>query len=98
LTIAASGNWVSVRVASGQAIGYVMVRNREDAYAYLLGNYEVWLGNSNGAETYQCGGTKSADDNIASWCGGQTAYTHVTIKQVGAARYLSVAEVEVYLA
>jgi len=91
------GNWVSVSVPPGAAIGYVMVRNRADAYASLLGRYEVWLGESDGDEQYKCGGTKSGDDgDVASWCAAQSSYTHVTVKQVGASRYLSIAEIEVY--
>lgn len=100
LTNAGVGNYVSVRLRQvGEPIGYVMVRNRADGYAYLLDQYQVWLGNSRGAEEYQCGGTKDGDENdVVSRCGGQAGYSHVTVKQVGSPRYLSIAEVEVYRA
>jgi len=99
----AEGNWVSVELEAGaaeEAIGYVMVRNRDDAQAYQLGDYEVWLGGSFNQLTYRCGGTHAATE-VAVYC-GKIGYSFVTLVQLatgsaaGSSRFLAIAELEVY--
>ena len=69
--------WLSVRVPSGTAVGWVAVHNRRDAYANLIGSFEVWLGRSAGdvdpATAVQCGGGAYDAANEPApyvvWCG-----------------------------
>ena len=53
-TICATGasspgsNWIAVQLIPGTHVGAVAVHNRRDAYAYMLGSFEVWVGASAG--------------------------------------------------
>ena len=92
--------WLSVRVPSNTAIGYVAVYMRRDAYAYLLGTFEIWLGASYGHRGYKCGESAWAQSHGNNpywlWCGGLNQYGYVTILRTGAAGYLTFSELEAY--
>ena len=98
--------WLSVRVPGGTPIGYVAVHNRRDAYAYLLGNIEVWIGTSMGdtsASAVLCGAASyTAAQEPAPyvlWCGGLSDRAYVTVRRVGVGSgYISVSELEAYIA
>ena len=97
LTQAEANAWASVRVPAGTSIGYVAVQNRDDTYAYLLGSFELWLGTSYGHMGQLCGGpTASTPGPNLMWCRGVSHLPYVTVRQVGSARYLTIAELEVY--
>ena len=98
--------WLSARadLSSGASIGYVAVYNRNDGYAQdMLSPYEVWLGSSYGAQEYSCGGSISVPavtGPFTTWCGGGGAgldYVTVVIR-AGRARWLMIAEIEMYAA
>jgi len=103
------GNWLSVELASDTRVGEVAVVNRNDNadLAAWLGDFEVWVGGSAGGTTpptaTKCGeASYDAQVNARPYvisCGGNRLARFVTIKQVGApARYLTLAQVEVYVA
>ena len=92
-------SWASVRLPSGMAVGYVAIHNRADAYAYMLGSFEVWLGTTYGDLTEKCGGptpSQSVAGPTMMWCRGVSHLPYVTMRQVGSARYLTIAEIAVY--
>lgn len=101
-------NWLSVELASDTRVGEVAVLNRNDNanYAAWLGEFEVWVGASAGDTTppsaSKCGDASyDAQTNAQPYmfsCAGSPLARFVTIKQVGPARYLTLAEVEVYVA
>ena len=95
-----TGEWLSIRVTLGTAIGYVAVYSRIDAYDYLMGAIEVWTGASAGETITSCG-TREHDSVLAPGpyvvdCHGTEA-EYVTVKRIGSG-YLTLAEVEVYAA
>ena len=112
-SLAATGNalsrdqWISVRVPSGSAIGYVAVYNRADGQPYQgwLSPYEVWLGGTAGALTFNCGGgpitlpANAALGPFLTSCGGRSDLPHVTVLlRSGTSRYLTLSEIKVYQA
>jgi hypothetical protein len=101
----AANRWLSLRVASGTPIGWVAVHNRRDRNAYLLGDFEVWVGSAMGdvsSVTAQLCGSASYDAShepvaYLLWCGGYRRGDIVTLRQVTAGRgFLSIAEMQVY--
>lgn len=104
-----NNNWISVRVTGTAAIGDVAVWNRVDntEFAEWLGDFEVWLGATVGdtasATSSKCG-EASYDEQTNSRpyvvsCGQVTSSgRYVTVKQIGLKRFLSLAEVQVFLA
>jgi len=93
-------SWLTVKLASStKPVGFVIVRNRQDGFNYMLGEFEIWLGNGFGETGYQCGGTLDGDtiSHIAVDCGAQTGYQYVTLKQKEIS-YVTIAELEVYAA
>jgi len=93
-------SWLTVKLASStKPVGFVIVRNRQDDFSYMLGEFEIWLGNGFGEMGYQCGGTLDGDtiSHIAVDCGAQTGYQYVTLKQKEIS-YVTIAELEVYAA
>ena len=97
------GNWLSVRVPTGTRIGFVAVHNVQlPDYASNLGAFEVWVGSTFGdTATEKCGEASYAagrDAPYLLWCGGQSAWRYVTVKQTGPARYLFLSELQVFLA
>ena len=101
----AVGSWLSVRVLAGTPIGRVMVHNRRDEYNHLLGSFEIWLGSSFGdtasGDAVLCGGASfdaaSEPSPYVVECGG-VARSFVTLKRVGPAGYVAIAELEPYIA
>jgi len=100
--------WLSVQVPAGSAVDYVAIYNRADRrqYAEWLGQFEIYVGNAAG-DTGLAGSIKCAGPVSAPWTQGKptpfviacprgTTGTHVTLKQVGRARYLTVLEMEAY--
>jgi len=88
--------WASVRVPPGTAVGAVGVYNRDDIEEYIrwLGAFDVWVGSSFGDLAVRCGEwsgeTTSAGPYVID-CGGAVG-EYVTVRQLGAARYLTIAE------
>ena len=102
-----SDQWISVKVPSGSAIGYVAVYNRADGQPYQgwLSPYEVWLGGTAGAQTFRCGGgpiTLPANFALGPFltsCGGRSDLPYVTVVlRSGTSRWLTVGELKVYQA
>jgi len=103
------GNWLSVEVPSGTAISYVVVYNRIDlagSWPAQLGTFEAWVGSAAGdtglSSAVLCGTTTyrnpsgiDSEPYVVN-CGGLSSGRFVTVKQIGPARYLAIAEVEVY--
>ena len=99
----AAGNWLSVQIEAGTRIGYVAVHNvLEPAYVTFLGSFEVWLGSSFGDTSMRCGEASlivGRTEPYVLWCGGESnGYNHVTIKQTGAARFLTITQLQVFIA
>lgn len=98
--------WLSVRIAVGTQVRRVDVHNRRDVYAYALGlgSFEVWVGTSAGDITssaaVKCGGFSGDTDILGGVypinCGGVSAGAFVTLRQVGDARYLTIAELNIF--
>ena len=100
--------WLSVQLPAGSAIDYVAIYNRADArkYADWLGLFEVYVGtvagDTSSASTVKCGGpvsapwTPDAPTPFLVACPQGTSGAYVTLKQVGAARYLTILEMEAY--
>ena len=96
--------WLSVQVPAAAPIGYVAIHNWRSNYAYLMGNVQVWLGNSagdTGAGATMCGETRyDASHEPAPyvlWCGGLSGHRYVTVKRVGpGGGYIVVAELEAF--
>ena len=101
------GNWVSVRVPKGTIVDTVSIHNRPDnaEYQAWLSPFEIWIGASFGdADTKtaaRCG--KSAIE-APTGAGpftidcGDLQGQFITLKQVGQARYLTLAELSVFAA
>ena len=97
----ATPSWLTVKLPSNtKSVGYVVVRNRQDGFSYMLGEFEIWLGHDFGDTAYQCGGTLIGNSifHIAVDCNGQTGYEYVTLKQKLSGKYITIAELEVYAA
>ena len=101
-----TGNWLTVRVPGGTPIGYVALHNRRDQYLqHQLGSFEIWVGNAPGDTTsdsaVKCGEARFdaalEPAPYVLWCNGEVSGGFVTLKQTGPARYLSIAEMEVYV-
>jgi hypothetical protein len=104
------GAWFSVRIAVGMRLGYVAVFNTRFAAAPELGDFEVWISPSFGetnpaAGARRCGqasyvASQPASEPYVLWCGsastGSSTGEYVTLKQLGAARSLIIAELNVY--
>ena len=97
--------WLSVQVPAGSAIGRVDVYNRADnpTMAAWLCPYELWLGASAGALTYDCGGGSLNPPScntlgpFSTFCGGRDDLPYVTIiLRSGTARLLTLGEVQVF--
>ena len=101
------GNWASVRVAHGTTIDRVMVYNRYDNSVpgdqTWLSPFEVYVGDSYGDTKVKCGPaaqqpgvmvTPAAPGPFTAYCNGVKG-GYVTLKQVGAARLLSIAQMRV---
>ena len=95
-------NWASVRVAAGTPIAYVAVYNRVDSAAYQewLSPFEVWVGGYYGdvssASAYRCAEmvVPTGAGPFMAPCYSVSTRAYVTVRQVGAARYLTIAEVK----
>jgi len=96
--------WFSVRLVSVADIDYVTVRNRPDTpeYQAWLSPYEIWVGHSEAdwsSTATRCGsGPVSSPATAGPFsvaCDGARG-TYVTLKQVGKARWLQIAEITVY--
>jgi len=104
-TLAATNNavnaWVSVQLESTVSVGRVKVYNRDDSPEYMawLSPFEVWVGQSPGATGTKCAGPVSIPPGsprpFELSCGGATG-SFVTVRLVGQARYLTLAELEVF--
>ena len=101
--------WMSIKLRHpDQLLGYVYVYNRVDEeYQYLLGEFEVWTGDSFGDLTSMnarfCGRTTATEHGqgpYSFWCGGTSTErrrgSYITIRQVGAGRYLCLGEIVVF--
>lgn len=92
--------WLSVRLPSSTPIAYVSILNRGDSeeYAAWLSSFEVWVGSSFGdTSAVKCGELNvpaMAGPFVVNCAGAQGKF--VTLRQVGAARFLTIAELEVY--
>lgn len=101
-----AGAWLTAHaVASAPPIGFVAVYNRADGalkYTRMLWPFEVWLGDRPGATTTRCGDVTASSGSVGPYivrCDHATSAAsgrYVTIRQTGAARYLMIAELEVY--
>jgi len=100
-----AGAWLSVRVGSEQTVERVAVYNRDDSYAYLLGEIEMWAGSTYGDTSptgvTRCGASQTApstpsEDPIVFDCGGVRGKPYLTLRQLGAQRYLSIFEMKVF--
>jgi len=103
--------WLSVEVPRDAQIDYVAVYNRVDhaRYAGWLNPFEVWVSETAGdfspASAVKCAGPLSAPLRIGSnvadaafvvGCPAGTTGSYFTVRHVGAARYLTLLEVEAY--
>lgn len=98
--------WLSVRVSEGTRVGYVIVYNRVDAptLQHWLSPFEVFVGSSFGDAAVRCGPpieVPTGPGPFAVWCGdasdsGGRSLSYVTIRHVGPARHLAVAELVIY--
>ena len=97
------GNWLSVEVPRDTPVGYVAVWNRRDnpRFNAFLGQFEVWMGSQAGELKTLCGRSQYSaaanNEPYVLWCGGATG-GWVTMKQTGSISYISVAELEAYVA
>jgi len=97
-------NWISARVPQGAKVSLVAVYNQREGDMSQLGTVEIWLGSYPGAssesDAVRCGefaylaASEPAPYVVA--CPSGASGTHVTVKQVGPARPLALAEVEIY--
>lgn len=101
------GAWLSVQVPSGTNADYVAVYNRVDhqRYAEWLNPFEVYmsdtLGDTTSASAFKCAGPVStqwgsAPPFIVSCPRVASGVSYITLRLVGAARYLTLLELEVY--
>ena len=98
--------WLSVRLPPDTEVRYIVIYNRPDnpEYQEWLSPYEVWVGSSHGDSTEKaarCGGpaliSPPASGPFTVACGEQPVRgEYVTLKQVGKARWLNIAELAVY--
>lgn len=109
-TLCATNNqrnsWVSVRVPPSSTVGYVAVYNRNDHGPFMewLSPFEVWVGASPGdvsASATRCGGVMEVDTSqggvpFVVECPTSAVGEYVTLRLVQGARYLTIAELEVY--
>jgi len=97
-------NWISARVPQGTKVSLVAVYNQREGDMSQLGTVEIWLGSYPGAssepDAVRCGqfaylaSSEPAPYVVA--CPYGASGTHVTVKQVGPARPLALAEVGIY--
>lgn len=98
--------WLSIELPVGSTIDYVAVYNRADhrGYADWLSPFEVWVGGGAG-DTSSPSAVKCDGPVSVPWSNDVTPYmiacphavgSHVTLKQMGRARYLTVMEVEAF--
>ena len=103
------GAWLSVQLPSGTHADYVAVYNRVDHYQYAswLNPFEVYmsdtLGDTTSSSAVKCAGPVSAlwgsaPPFLIACPRTASGVSYVTIKLVGAARYLTLLELEVYTA
>ena len=99
------GAWLAVRVGSEAAVGRVDVYNRDDGYAYLLGEIEVWAGGTYGdtsaTSATRCAAAQTApsaprEDPIVFDCAGVRGKPYLTLRQLGPQRYLSILEMKAF--
>lgn len=98
-----TGAWLSVQVPRGSRIGAVLVYNRKDyaLYQEWLGAFEIYVGSRYGDLATRCGrATGYAAGPYTVDCRGVSSGpfgdgTYVTLKQIGGARYLTIAELAV---
>jgi hypothetical protein len=103
-----NGNWLSVMVPTGTLIGNVAVYNRIDLTGFWpsqLGTFEIWVGPSPGSQASLCGTASyralsgyDTEPYIIDCTDLASTGPFVTVRQVGPARYLALAEVEIYQA
>ena len=97
--------WASVRIDSGTAVSHVIIKNRlrPPEWQAWLGEFEIWVGGSAGVAqppgAQRCG-DESTIANVSAGpflilCGGLVG-SWVTLLQLGAERYITVAEIEVF--
>ena len=106
-----SDQWISVEFETTTRIGKVEVYNREDGppFENWLSPYEVWLGNSFGAQTYSCsGGLIMLDDlpgigPFGTDCGNITLTQNLSFVSIvigggnsTSPRYLTIGEIKAY--
>ena len=100
----AVGNWLSVMIPAGSRVGEVRVHNRRDILNQsLLGSFEIWVaseaGDTSSSSAVRCGDASfdaaTEPEPYVLWCGGVLG-SYVTLKQTGAATYLSIAELEIF--
>ena len=94
--------WLSVEVPASSRIGLVALYNRNDGayYQNFLGSFEVWVGSSAGDRSLLCGEYSGATNSVGPFvvnCGGTSVGRWVTVRQVGAARYLTPTGLRVYM-
>ena len=99
----AAKNWVSVRLSPGTPVQYVAVYNSPNGNASQawLSPFEIWIGSSYG-DTTSRSATRCAEVAVPVGagpfmvdCNGIDTGAYVTLRQVGAARYLTIAELKV---
>ena len=104
--------WLSIETPSRTAVDYVAIYNRADMseYAEWLNPYEVWVSDAAGdfesPAAIKCAGPLSspvkigvsvtAESAIVIGCPWGTLGSHVSVRQVGRPRYLTLLEVEIY--
>lgn len=90
--------WLSVHVEPENGfIGYVVVYAlASPTFARWLGEFEIWVGDGWGDLSLRCGHWAAATDSkqFTFECGFRAHY--VTLRQLGSARTLSIAELEVF--
>ena len=103
-----AGAWATAHMAAAPPpLAFVAVYNRADTLhnRRWLSPFEVWLGDSPGATTTRCGDVTASSDSVgpyivrcdhATSSGAAISGRYVTVRQTGAARYLSFAELEAY--
>ena len=94
--------WLSVETPASSRIGLVAVYNRNDGEIYqnLLGSFEVGVGSAAGTISFLCGDYSGATNSVGPFvlnCGGTSVGRWVTVRQVGAARYLTPTGLRVYM-
>ena len=92
-TTSGTGNWASIEIPPNTIVGYAAVYNRNGRYAYLLGDFEVYVGTA--AEPYA-----SLCDRVEGYAeaGPRIVRCHnavgdrVRLLQTGSARFLTIGE------